>query len=101
MRLVLSAQQAEILFDASKRFQSSLESRLLTEQQTIALTQVIDLLRIFLVDEINSNDKRFEKIIESLVDEGNYSGISEDLTNIHTKIRKENELRKFKFNSLL
>ena len=94
MRLKLSLQQAEILSDAAKFFS---EKSPLTEDQTIALKQATTLLNNNISSEIDSNDLKFESMIETLVDQGKYIGLTEDLVNIHQNIKEQNSLRKNKY----
>ena len=96
MRLRLSLQQAEILSDAAKSFK---EKSPLTEDQSTALDQAIALLKSEITSEIDSNDLKFENIIETLVDQGKYIGVTDDLNKIHQNIREQNSLRKSKYKS--
>ena len=93
MRIRLTSQQAEILSDVLENKISAL----LTEEQTIALTQVKTLLKSEITSEIDSNDLKLESIIEDLVDQGKYIGVKDDLNKVHQRIKEQNSLRKEKY----
>ena len=93
MRIRLTSQQAEILSDVLENKISAL----LTEEQTIALTQVKTLLKSEITSEIDSNDLKLESIIGDLVDQGKYIGVKDDLNKVHQRIKEQNSLRKEKY----
>ena len=93
MRIRLNLQQAEILSDAA----NSHPTKLLSEDQQLALNEVQLLLKNSIKSEIDLNDIKFESMIETLVDQGKYDGVKDTLNNIHNKIKDQNTLRKSKY----
>jgi len=93
MRIRLNLQQAEILSDAANNH----TTKLLSEDQQLALNEVQLLLKNSIKSEIDLNDIKFESMIETLVDQGKYDGVKDTLNNIHNKIKDQNTLRKSKY----
>ena len=88
----LNLQQAEIISLAI----NNLSEKLLSIKQLTALKEAKENIKVFIVNEIDERDRVFERAINTLISEGNYQGISEELANVHIKIKEENSQRKRK-----